>query len=138
MNRHLTALILTGLFVIAPLSGCFGEDEQKSIDPAGSLQIDFVNPEDAVLRAGEFHDFTLVGEGNSIATQPDVLIFINGTYVKSHMVVVEDNTVYGQLLTIRIIDFIRPEMKFSGIEDLKTQIAVDAKRAKELLSDTRS
>jgi FAD synthase len=29
-------------------------------------------------------------------------------------------------------------MKFSGIEDLKTQIAVDAKRAKELLSDTRS
>ena len=99
MNRHLTALILTGLFVIAPLSGCFGEDEQKSIDPAGSFQIDFVNPEDAVLRAGEFHDFTLVGEGNSITTQPDVLIFINGTYVKSHSVMVEDSTVFGQLLT---------------------------------------
>ena len=49
-----------------------------------------------------------------------------------------DKDLYGQLLTIRIIDFIRPEMKFSGIEDLKTQIAVDAKRAKELLSDTRS
>ena len=104
MNRHLTALILTGLFVIAPLSGCFGEDEQKAIDPAGALQIDFVNPEDAVLRSGEFHDFTLVGEGNSIATQPDVLIFINGTYVKSHMVVVEDNTVFGQLLTTPYTD----------------------------------
>ena len=95
MNRHLTALVLTGLFVIAPLSGCFGEDEPKAIDPAGALQIDFLNPEDAILRAGEFHDFTLVGEGNSITTQPDVLMFINGTYVKSHMVVVEDNTVYG-------------------------------------------
>ena len=104
MNRHLTALILTGLFVIAPLSGCFGEDEQKSIDPAGSFQIDFVNPEDAILRTGEFHDFTLVGEGNSITTQPDVLIFINGTYVKSHSVMVEDNTVYGQLLTTPYTD----------------------------------
>ena len=27
MNRHLTALILTGLFLLAPLTGCFGEDE---------------------------------------------------------------------------------------------------------------
>ncbi len=104
MNRHLTALVLAGLFMIAPLAGCFGEEEKASVDPAGALQIDFVNPEDAVLRAGEFHDFTLIGEGNSITTQPDVLIFINGTYVKSHMVMVEDNTVFGQLLTTPYTD----------------------------------
>ena len=66
MNRHLTALVLAGLFLIAPLAGCFGEEEKPSVEPEDALQIDFVNPEDAVLRAGEFHDFTLVGEGNSI------------------------------------------------------------------------
>ena len=49
-----------------------------------------------------------------------------------------DKDLYDQQLTIRIIDFIRPEMKFSGIEDLKRQITVDAMRAKELLSEIRS
>ena len=99
MSRRISALVLTTLFIIAPLAGCFGEEKVEDIVPADSLQIDFLNPEDAVLRSGEWHDFTLDGEGNAIATEPDVLIFINGTYVKSHSVVVEDNTVYGQILT---------------------------------------
>ncbi|MBT3656602.1 MAG: hypothetical protein HN544_00195, partial [Euryarchaeota archaeon] len=99
MNRQLTALILTGLFLVAPLAGCFGEDEKSEVYPADSLQIDFVNPEDAEMRTGEFHDFTLKGEGNAISTDADVLIFVNGTYVKDHMVMVEDATVFGQLLT---------------------------------------
>ena len=80
MNRQLSALILTGLFFVAPLAGCFGDDDEKDpVIPAESFQIDFVNPEDAVLRSGEFHDFTLEGEGNAISTDPDVLIFVNGT-----------------------------------------------------------
>ena len=99
MNRQLTALVLTGLFLIAPLAGCFGEDEKSSVDPAGSFQIDFVNPENAVLRSGEFHDFTLEGEGNAISTDSDVLLFVNGSYVKSHKVMVEDTTIFGQILT---------------------------------------
>ena len=49
-----------------------------------------------------------------------------------------DKDLYGQQLAIRVIDFIRPEMKFSGIDDLKTQISLDAMRAKELLSEIRS
>ena len=49
-----------------------------------------------------------------------------------------DKDLYDQQLTIRIIDFIRPEMKFSGIDDLKTQITIDAMRAKELLSEIKS
>ena len=99
MSRRISALVLTTLFVIAPLAGCFGDEEVKEIVPAESFQIDFVDPEDAVIRSGEWHDFTLEGEGNAISTEADVLIFINGTYVKSHSVMVEDNTVYGQILT---------------------------------------
>jgi riboflavin kinase/FMN adenylyltransferase len=45
-----------------------------------------------------------------------------------------DRDLYGNDLTIRIIDFIRPEMRFTGIDDLKIQIALDARRAKEVLS----
>ncbi|WP_334128169.1 bifunctional riboflavin kinase/FAD synthetase [Sneathiella sp.] len=42
---------------------------------------------------------------------------------------------YGQSLRVAFVDFIRPEMKFSGIEELTQQIAKDAERAREILSD---
>ena len=32
---------------------------------------------------------------------------------------------YGQTLRVALVDFIRPEMKFSGLEQLKAQIAAD-------------
>ena len=99
MSRRISALVLTTLFVIAPLAGCFGDEEAKEIVPEDSFQIDFVDPQDAIIRTGEWHDFTLEGEGNAIATEPDVLIFINGSYVKSHSVMAEENTVFGQILT---------------------------------------
>ena len=86
MSRRISALVLTTLFVIAPLAGCFGDEEATEIVPEDSFQIDFVDPEKAVLRSGEFHDFTLEGKGNAISTEPDVMIFINGTYVVSHSV----------------------------------------------------
>ena len=47
MSRKISALVLTTLFVIAPLAGCFGDDEEvKQVVPAESLQIDFLDPED--------------------------------------------------------------------------------------------
>ena len=99
MNRRPKAFMLTCLFVLASLAGCFGEEKEDVIDPSESFQVGFVNPEDAVIRTGEFNDFTLEGKGNSITTEPNVLIFINGTYVKGHTVTVEDNTIFGQFLT---------------------------------------
>tara|TARA_B100000683_G_scaffold60346_1_gene58594 strand:- start:189 stop:1595 length:1407 start_codon:yes stop_codon:yes gene_type:complete len=99
MNRRPKAFMLTCLFVLASLAGCFGEEKEDVIDPSESFQVGFVNPEDAVIRTGEFNDFTLEGKGNSITTEPNVLIFINGTYVKGHTVTVEENTIFGQFLT---------------------------------------
>ena len=53
MSRRISALVLTTLFVIAPLAGCFGDEEATEIVPEDSFQIDFVDPENAVLRSGD-------------------------------------------------------------------------------------
>ena len=44
---------------------------------------------------------------------------------------------YDKRLTISVVDFIRPEKKFSGLEELKNQIALDAQCAREILSNKR-
>ena len=41
---------------------------------------------------------------------------------------------YDQEIAVRFVDFIRPEMKFGGLEELTAQIAADAAQARELLA----
>jgi riboflavin kinase / FMN adenylyltransferase len=45
-----------------------------------------------------------------------------------------DADLYGRHLRVALVDFIRPEIKFAGLDGLKAQIAEDARRARELLS----
>ncbi len=40
---------------------------------------------------------------------------------------------YGKYLRVRLIDFLREEKKFDGIDQLKAQIAIDAENAQKLL-----
>ncbi len=42
--------------------------------------------------------------------------------------------IYGENVLVELIDFIRDEKKFSGIDELKAQIALDAKQAREVLN----
>jgi len=42
---------------------------------------------------------------------------------------------YGRHLRVALVDFIRPELKFAGLDELKAQIAADANRAREILAD---
>jgi riboflavin kinase / FMN adenylyltransferase len=44
---------------------------------------------------------------------------------------------YGQVLRVQLIDFIRAEMKFAGLDALKAQIAADAQAARTILSTER-
>lgn len=44
-----------------------------------------------------------------------------------------DIDLYGRGLRVRLVDFIRPERKFGGLDELKAQIAADAARAREIL-----
>jgi len=43
---------------------------------------------------------------------------------------------YGQTLRVALIDFIRPEMKFAGLDALKAQIAADGQAARDILAAT--
>ncbi|PHQ70006.1 MAG: riboflavin biosynthesis protein RibF [Sneathiella sp.] len=45
---------------------------------------------------------------------------------------------YGQTLRVAFVDFIRPEVKFAGIEELEKQIELDAETARRLLSSKKS
>jgi riboflavin kinase/FMN adenylyltransferase len=45
-----------------------------------------------------------------------------------------DGDLYGKTLRTQLIDFIRPEMKFAGLEALKAQIAADAAAARKILA----
>ena len=44
-----------------------------------------------------------------------------------------DGDIYGTEITVALIAYIRPEVKFSGLDALKTQIAADAAEARRLL-----
>jgi riboflavin kinase / FMN adenylyltransferase len=47
-----------------------------------------------------------------------------------------DIDLYGRHLRVALVDFIRPERKFAGLDQLKAQIAEDALRARTILAAT--
>ena len=44
---------------------------------------------------------------------------------------------YGKTLRVALVDFIRPEMKFAGLDQLKAQLAADGESARQLLREVR-
>ena len=46
-----------------------------------------------------------------------------------------DGDLYGRHLRIVLIDFLREEKKFDGLDDLKAQIAIDCDKARQILND---
>ena len=44
---------------------------------------------------------------------------------------------YGLDVAVSVIDFIRPEQKFDGLEALKAQIHADSQTARNLLADNK-
>ena len=46
-----------------------------------------------------------------------------------------NNNVYGEYLRVALVEFIRPEQKFNGIEDLTAQIKKDCAQAKLILTE---
>lgn len=46
-----------------------------------------------------------------------------------------DGDLYGQIIQVDLIDFVRPEMKFESIDRLKEQMRRDAEKAKEIAAE---
>jgi len=49
-----------------------------------------------------------------------------------------DVDLYARHLRVALVDFIRPEQKFAGLEELTAQIAADAAKARKILATARS
>jgi len=49
-----------------------------------------------------------------------------------------DVDLYARHLRVALVDFIRPEQKFAGLEELTAQIATDAVKARKILATARS
>ena len=45
-----------------------------------------------------------------------------------------DGDLYGKRLRVRLVDFLRDEKKFDGLDDLKAQIATDSESARKILA----
>jgi len=56
----------------------------------------------------------------------------SGIILEAHLFDFDEN-IYGQLLSIALIEYIRPERKFDGLEQLKTQINLDCATARQIL-----
>lgn len=62
---------------------------------------------------------------------------VNGTHTSVEVHLFDwSGDLYGQKLVVHLVKFLRPEQKFSTLEDLKTQIQLDCTVAKEVLSAT--
>ncbi|MBK19770.1 MAG: riboflavin biosynthesis protein RibF [Rhodospirillaceae bacterium] len=55
-----------------------------------------------------------------------------GITVETHLFDFEGD-LYGKVLRVAFVDFIRPEMKFDGFEEIKAQIAADCVKSREIL-----
>jgi riboflavin kinase/FMN adenylyltransferase len=47
-----------------------------------------------------------------------------------------DGDLYGETLRVRLLDFLRPEKKFDGLDALRAQIALDCGRVREILAES--
>ena len=95
------ALLIMLLMLLTPLAGCFGEDGNVGgVNADNVLTIDGLPASDAVVRAGEFHELLLMGDGLRIsAPAHDVLFFVNGSLDIDSSVPVDGDRILLKLLT---------------------------------------
>ena len=98
MRRRQIVLVIVLLLLGASLSGCFGGKEETETPVSSILQIDFENPSDAILRTGEWHQFSLEGNGYTLDVPDDVLLFVNDTIIPKGVVTVTEEKMNGLML----------------------------------------
>lgn len=90
---------------------------------------DFVRP-----RKGVYASFTTVGgvrypSVTNIGLRPS---FENEDFRSETCIIGFSGDLYGQVIKVSLLEFIRDEQKFGSVEALSAQIALDAARAKEI------
>jgi riboflavin kinase/FMN adenylyltransferase len=83
-----------------------------------------------VQRNGDSHDAVA-----SFGRRPQ---FDNGAPLLEVFLFDFDSDLYGQVLTVEFVDFIRPEMKFDSVEALVAEMKRDSDKARALLARART
>jgi hypothetical protein len=105
MNNSIRAFGLIALMLLSPLAGCFGQADSEDENSTDVLQIDFQPAEEATLKAGEWHTFTLKGEGTRLVVKQDVLLFVNDSIVPLGVVQVQNaDSINGKILTTPYVE----------------------------------
>ena len=100
MSKSVKSFAIIAIIFLAPLAGCFGENEKESQEAGDVLLIDFAPAGDFPLRSGEWHTFTLEGEGTRLVVPEDVLLFVNNSVVPLGVIQVPDDSLLsGKILT---------------------------------------
>ena len=100
MQKMFTAFVLMSLMLLAPLAGCFGENEAEAPDIKEILLIDHKAPGEVAIRTGEWHDILLEGDGQRLEAPVDVLLFVNGSLDVDGIIEVDgDDLLNAKMLT---------------------------------------
>lgn len=99
--------------------------------PTANLEIDgLLTPPKGVYAVHVFHQGTTKRGIANIGIRPTVDQSVPELRVEVHLLDFEGN-LYGEVVDIQFLTFIRPETKFASIEDLRSQIELDVNAAKK-------
>ncbi len=102
--------------------------------PTANIQVRELSklvPQDGVYAVKVLYKDTILKGMLNIGNRPTV----DGTYKTIEVHILEFNEeIYGEFLEIELIERIRPEIKFSGLEALKQQIQLDKVQIEQVLS----
>ncbi|WP_128545201.1 bifunctional riboflavin kinase/FAD synthetase [Larkinella soli] len=101
--------------------------------PTANIQVDDPNkliPSNGIYAAEVIYQGRLLGGAMSIGTRPTV----GGTHRTIEVFIFDfDQEIYGEHLTVRFIEYLRPELKFDGLPALVAQMDLDVGKAKRIL-----
>jgi len=118
-----------------------GDQRGRTIDfPTANLSMyNYIKP-----RLGVYAVRVMMGEGENLKTYQGVAnVGKRPTFDKEDVnlevhIFDFDQEIYGQTIKVELVDFIRPEQKFDGLDALKNQIAQDGEKAKKILADSEN
>ena len=100
MSKSVKSFAIIAIIFLAPLAGCFGDNETPIIDLKEILLIDYLAPGEVTIKSGQWHDILLDGDGYRLQAPIDVLLFVNGTIIVDGMIeAVGDDVLKAKLLT---------------------------------------
>ena len=100
MSKSVKSFAIIAIIFLAPLAGCFGDNETPTVDLKEIILIDYLAPGEVTIKTGQWHDLLLDGDGYRLQAPRDILLFVNGTIIIDGMIeVVGDDVINAKLLT---------------------------------------